>query len=224
MLCWGTNRRSGVYHTRSHHPNGIGPIPLESCGQLSNPDRFTNQNPSTVSQVAADLHKVGVVLHFHKEPGLTDIVYLQPHQVHGSRCHLCGVGSFVIVKPFACAATSTVCTSKLRCTADLFVACKSCACTHPTLGERTRCYGARPLCLLQFVCLQHHTKTSTCPFQVVYCSPIEFTYTSLHYEDHPRVPFGHALGGCLYHLISFAFPLPWGLDVLSLPFAAKYPS
>ncbi|CAM9304104.1 unnamed protein product [Pylaiella littoralis] len=33
------------------------------------------------SKVAADLHKVGVVLHFHKEPGLTDIVYLQPHQV-----------------------------------------------------------------------------------------------------------------------------------------------
>ncbi|CAM9547048.1 unnamed protein product, partial [Hapterophycus canaliculatus] len=32
-------------------------------------------------KVAADLHKVGVVLHFHNEPGLTDIVYLQPHQV-----------------------------------------------------------------------------------------------------------------------------------------------
>ncbi|CAM9381088.1 unnamed protein product, partial [Laminaria digitata] len=32
-------------------------------------------------KVAADLHKVGVVLHFHNEPGLMDIVYLQPHQV-----------------------------------------------------------------------------------------------------------------------------------------------
>lgn len=35
--------------------------------------------------MAADLHKVGVVLHFHKEPGLTDIVYLQPHQVRRRR-------------------------------------------------------------------------------------------------------------------------------------------
>lgn len=32
-------------------------------------------------KVAADLHKVGVILHFHAEPGLADIVYLQPHQV-----------------------------------------------------------------------------------------------------------------------------------------------
>lgn len=39
-------------------------------------------------QVAADLHKVGVVLHFHKEPGLTDIVYLQPHQVRGNHAAL----------------------------------------------------------------------------------------------------------------------------------------
>lgn len=42
---------------------------------------FLPTNNAARFQVAVDLHKVGVVLHFHKEPGLTDIVYLQPHQV-----------------------------------------------------------------------------------------------------------------------------------------------
>lgn len=60
----------GSYFTRAFVVRGV-------CGLLN----INCPAYCCPTQVAADLHKVGVVLHFHNEPGLTDIVYLQPHQV-----------------------------------------------------------------------------------------------------------------------------------------------